>query len=719
MKLIENHKTKYVIVTHSTSYGRMETIRRLATDDLLNEGDNVAVQLLVSYFKNELGIDIAVKSDDEPGSECEIIIGHTNRNGVDYSLAEEVLAEEGYIIRAIGNNLLITGGDEEGTIYGVDRFIADCLEPFRKSGKDTLELPSDFDVKQDREYKIGALTIAGTPISDYVIVRGAGCTQTELTAAKLLRKYIRRACGVDLRIVTDTTAETEREIIVGKTNREGTLYTIDREKMHDEGFKIETVGGKLVIAGAELRGTLYGVYTFLETYLGYRYFEKYLIDLREQSAVDIPSGISDEQIPRFFTCRESMWDPSYDDWGDGYYVRNKMYSDRQHPDAFGGYQRVQGGHSMHYYIPEIGQFEGQPCLSSEDTYNRVMDGIRKYIAEHPGLDAVSVSQNDNGNSCQCEGCQKLKEAYGGRDTGPMIWFVNKVARQVQKEFPGMFVHTFAYMQTVPPPENIVCEDNVIVQLCSMFCCFSHSIDEAAAGACGHDYTTWYVPVPDRWHKICKHIWVWDYTTDFLHPMAPFPNFRTLYENMHFYGKRNVVGFLSQGYTGLTGEFDVVRCYVTAKMLWDPLMAREAFYAHLDEVLEHYYGPGWENIRKYIDICEEISTPNDFGCYEPSKNIVDFRPIEDELNALWDDAEAKATNYRQLRNVRRSRLQLKYQLLVNRYDERYTDGDEASRAKYVEENRALYSEALDHRVSVKRFSPEEEATVFTESPEKWG
>ena len=47
---------------------------------------------------------------------------------------------------------------------------------------------------------------------------------------------------------------------------------IDFAALGDEGFTIQTSGPHLVIAGGRLRGTMYGVYAFLEEVLGCRWY---------------------------------------------------------------------------------------------------------------------------------------------------------------------------------------------------------------------------------------------------------------------------------------------------------------------------------------------------------------------------------------------------------------------------------------------------------------
>ena len=127
-------------------------------------------------------------------------------------------------------------------------------------------VPDETDTT-DAEYIAEGLHLIVDGTSDYVIVKGENASPADANAASELQAYLKQISGAELPIVTDTKAETAKEIIVGKTNRE-TEGEFPRETFNEDGFIIKTVEDKLYIVGTEERGTLYGVYEFLESYLG-------------------------------------------------------------------------------------------------------------------------------------------------------------------------------------------------------------------------------------------------------------------------------------------------------------------------------------------------------------------------------------------------------------------------------------------------------------------
>ena len=79
--------------------------------------------------------------------------------------------------------------------------------------------------------------------SGYVIVVPAGNTKAKETAEALKNHFI-KANGVTLKIAEDTTAETKKEILIGKTNR-----SESNKNLADSKIKVSVVGEKLVFDG--------------------------------------------------------------------------------------------------------------------------------------------------------------------------------------------------------------------------------------------------------------------------------------------------------------------------------------------------------------------------------------------------------------------------------------------------------------------------------------
>ncbi len=112
--------------------------------------------------------------------------------------------------------------------------------------------------------------------SEYQIVLGAGATACEQYAASEFQKYVEQITGVKLRIVSEAYEPIfadSKIISIGNTDMYRSQAFPNKSKLSGDGFMLKTVNGSLYIKGANDRGTLYGVYEFLETVCGVRFLD--------------------------------------------------------------------------------------------------------------------------------------------------------------------------------------------------------------------------------------------------------------------------------------------------------------------------------------------------------------------------------------------------------------------------------------------------------------
>lgn len=150
----------------------------------------------------------------------------------------------------------------------------------------------------------------------------------------------------------------------------------------------------------------------------------------------------------------------------------------------------------------------------------------------------------------------------------------------------------------------------------------------------------------------------------------------LWENVRFLKEHHVTGLLEEGnFQSPSGEFEELRGYLLAKLLWDPDMEQETYEALMDEFLKDYYGRGWRHIREYIDETSARAAENHLHIYNEPEEIL---PPEDEtagngqtfaqrMTRLWEMAFCAADTEEQKRHVRKSRIQNEYYLLYTDFD----------------------------------------------------
>ena len=496
--------------------------------------------------------------------------------------------------------------------------------------------------------------------TDYVIVRGENAYITEVTASTELQSYLKLITGVEIPIVTDSTAPAEKEIVVGKTNRE-TEGAFDREELGDDGLVIRTDGKKLFLVGGEKRGTLHAVYEFLESYLGCRFYTKDLEKVPEMRTVSVSVEEEDKQIPvytfRATSSRESLGaDSCAKRKLNGIFNLAKEYgSDQMWIESIHSYTTLIPPEAYYKEHPEYFSktlteedisnetdfLVGQPCLTNPEVLEIVINNTRELLSKYkddPRYTVMPIAQNDNPDYCKCDNCTALynaEESYAAAT----LQFVNSVATALGDEFPHITFVTLAYQYSRNVPKTIRPAENVAIILCTIEECFSHprGTHEESVNSSGAYINNTFKKDFEDWAAITDNLYIWDYTLDYSHTNCPYPNFDVLLANEKFFADKNIIGVFEENIVATLSSFNQLRSYLISKLLWDPYMTEEEYQALIDDFLEFVYGKGWTYIREYIDLIHKESDKNCFGTFASVFEIYDFEEV-DEVHKVFECPE---------------------------------------------------------------------------------
>jgi hypothetical protein len=506
----------------------------------------------------------------------------------------------------------------------------------------------------------GNSTIVAHGTSYYRIVIPHQATDVERKAADELATYVRRMSGATLSIVDDAAPGQQREILVGQTNRTKRLLRgFDMSSLQEDGFLLRTLGRKILIAGGTRKGTLYGVYTLLEDYLGCRMYSASAVVIPRRSSITLPA-LNSTQVP-FIRQREvhylNAMDRAYSDW-------HKLYSLADQQEDWGMWVHTFGRlvPASEYFGPHPEYFtwlgnrripNGQLCLSNPGVFQVLATNLGSILATQPAAHIWSVSQNDNFNECQCDSCRALNARYGA-SSGTMLAFVNRVAR----EFPDKIISTLAYQYTRSAPHNITPAPNVNIMLCSIECNRSKPIaTDPSSAAFRKDV--------ENWANLTDNILMWDYVVQFRNLVSPFPNLRVLQPNIQYFVKNNIRMMFQQGCGANVGEFGELRTYLIAKLLWNPDCNIDSV---MNDFLYGYYGAAGKQIRTYIDMMHDALERSGKGLdiygypYDAFTSYLTPSLI-DEYTRLFDQAEqAVSGDSTLLERVKVARLPLEFAIL---------------------------------------------------------
>jgi hypothetical protein len=133
---------------------------------------------------------------------------------------------------------------------------------------------------------------------DAVIVQSARPTEAEAFAATELADFLKRVTGAELPIVKESDFKGGRAIYLGQTDF-AALQNIDFAKLDPEEWVIRSARDSLVISGGRPRGTLYGVYEFLEKCLGVRFLDARTEHMPDKPKWDLPADLAIHAKPAF------------------------------------------------------------------------------------------------------------------------------------------------------------------------------------------------------------------------------------------------------------------------------------------------------------------------------------------------------------------------------------------------------------------------------------
>jgi len=470
-----------------------------------------------------------------------------------------------------------------------------------------------------------SITLVKNGRSEYSIVRSKNASAIELSSTLVLQNYLQQISGASIPIIDDSSPGSEFEILIGNTSRTGLNPGIQ-----NDGFLITTRSDKLIISGKG-KGTLYGVYAFLENYLGCRKYSSRFKLIPKQNSVILPE-INDLQNPKINFRSLHYWDAETDQEYLDWHKLNRI------EDKWGLW-----GHSFFKLVSPAQYFVVHPeyfslvngertamqlCLTNPDVQKIVVSELGKRIKDAPDLQYWSVSQNDDIGACECEKCVNLNKKYESYQ-GSLLTFVNQIA----SNFPDKTISTLAYNFSRKPPVGLKPRDNVNIMFSAIDINRSKPFDiDPRSERFRKEY--------DEWEKLTSNIIVWDYVVQFTNYISPFPNLHTLKPNFDYFSKKQIEGFFIQGSVEIPGELAELRTYILSKLLWNKDSDTDNIKT---EFLNNYYGNAGVSVRKYIDLIHENvhSSWKRMDIYDnpimPYQNYLSPKLLSEYLNIL-DTAE---------------------------------------------------------------------------------
>lgn len=401
-------------------------------------------------------------------------------------------------------------------------------------------------------------------------------------AAVELSKYIRLSTNADIKIkkLSDIKIDQGAVQIIIKT---GKLRNDEPENpfANTDEFTISFPNKRtIVISGVTDWETEFGIYEFLELYVGVRWLMPGPDGAFVPSTKKLAVPIRDVKKKPAFMSRllSGLKGPEQYLWA----RHNRMHGQikfhhnlfhlfppaiytKTHPEFF---PVIKGKR----YLPKDSvEHAWQPCFSAPGIVEESVKNICDYFAKHPEEISYSLGVNDSGGHCECDVCRTktggMKNFLRLRNmSDPYFEWANAVVEGVLKKYPDKWFGLLAYSEVAAPPSTIKVHPRIIPFMT-------------------YDRMKWIVPsyeaegkkLTEQWLHQASVLGWYDYIygTPYLVPRVYFHKMAEYYRYGYEHGVR---AMYAEAYPNW-GEGP--KLYIALKLQWDP-------YLDVNKLLSDWY-----------------------------------------------------------------------------------------------------------------------------------
>jgi hypothetical protein len=454
-------------------------------------------------------------------------------------------------------------------------------------------------------------------------------------AAEELQRVIEKMSGARLPLAGDDAAVQGPVVLVGASAKTAPLklalpagLTPERR---EEGYLINAKGATLVLAGNDegpYQGTFFAVSEFLNRQ-GVRWFmpgdfgecvpKKATVetpDLTYRDKPDFPVRSWNGNIAPELREDDNLWR-----------LHNKLVLNESDVIAIPGdsyLRKYMPGKEMVTNHPEYfaKRLDGTPdphmvSLSHPDVPKLVAEKVKAAIAEarlkDPTFNSLGFAPDDGIPMDHAKETMALNQGFAdlcGREgvitersiSEEWFAFMNKVAEEVCKTYPGFILTSNGYANRTFPPEGVTLHPNMGIMFAAIWADLLHAYD---------DPKSWQQVMQgqmlQRWAQLCPRVFVYNYNFPMLvNCLTPLPLTRKIARNTPLMKKWGVYGFEDEQ-TFSWMAHGITAFYLRAKLYWH---ADDDAKAILDDYFTVWYGPAAKPSQAYWEAIEEAleSTP---------------------------------------------------------------------------------------------------------------
>lgn len=211
-----------------------------------------------------------------------------------------------------------------------------------------------------------------------------------------------------------------------------------------------------------------------------------------------------------------------------------------------------------YATVDGNKYEDQYCFSAEETYKR----IENYIFHNYGDGTAksyrfAIFPNDDDCVCTCSLCK----AAGNTSTNATP-AVTKLLIRLAKRFPKHLFFTSSYLSTKTPATEVLPANTGVIISAIDFPLKSGETKHAGK----------FTDIIERWQRVTKRIYVWDYINNFDDYFSPFPVLSIMQERLQYYEDLGVSGVFLNGSGDNYSAFSGLHNFALSALLVNPYLS---------------------------------------------------------------------------------------------------------------------------------------------------
>lgn len=488
------------------------------------------------------------------------------------------------------------------------------------------------------------LELAGSDGTASIVVP-ARAPEAEKFAAEELGRYMRSITSQQFEVDNRTDGNQGKvEFLVGRQLAEAAGISFSENQYGSDGFLLRRTGNRIIIAGIRPRGTLYGVYAFLEK-LGCRWFAPNF---------EFYSPASGERVPRLSSPTIDQLDqiskPSFQyrplnveegqshtpenvaqmvDWmakvhlnllnvpvdyehlgrtkWDNY--RAALLPELQERDML----LEVGGHGYQNFLPQeryfvqhpdwFGMIDGKRTADPNVVFSTAnpqamatfIENVRKYLRGHPEIDIFNCLPPD-----MTHWSQAPEDVALGSPSDRQMLVVNQLADALRGEFPKLLIQFNAYSNFLTPPEHARPAPSLMMSFDPYLRNFETSLFDPS-----QPENAFYVAALEKWTAGLippGNVIIYSYITKYQWQSFPILIPHLIDEEIKRFYAMGLGGLTTYSEPACWATFEVDH-YITSRLLWSASLnvdAELADYTHMR------YGAAAEQVGQYLALVEKMA-----------------------------------------------------------------------------------------------------------------